>query len=53
MEPPKVLADLMKPLTQRNIQLATETPEEKMQRIKDQFGLYHGPGKRKKKKKKK
>jgi hypothetical protein len=42
---------LLKPLTERNTILTNETIEEKQERIKKQFNLYHGKGKRKRKKK--
>jgi hypothetical protein len=43
---------LMEPLISRNIELSNETPQEKSERMKRQLGLFHGPGKRKKKKQK-
>lgn len=53
MQPPKILSDLMRPITARNEMLAAETPEERTKRIQAQFNLYHGKGIRKKKRKKK
>lgn len=49
---PKVLQDLMKPITSRNDYLANESKEEKLTRIKNKFGLHHGKKKQKNKKKK-
>lgn len=47
------MANLMRPLTDRNETLGVETPDEKLNRIKARYGLYHGKGKKKKQKSKK
>ena len=47
------LYKLFEPLTTRNIMLSTETEEERRERIRRKYNLYHGKGLRKKKKKKK
>lgn len=49
----KVLNKLFEPLTSRNIMLSTETEEERRERVRKQFNLYHGKGIRKKKRNKK
>jgi len=45
------LNKLFEPLTSRNNILKYESEEERKNRIKKQFNLFHGKGKRKKKKK--
>jgi len=50
MQPPKVLTDLMKPLTEQNNRLISETLTDKINRVKSKFNLYHGKGKKKRRK---
>lgn len=52
MKSMEIIKNLFKPLIDRQQRIRSETPDERRKRVQEELGLYHGKGKRKKKKKK-